>query len=197
VLAAIKGDPELADIPVILVSIVDEKQRGFTLGATDYLVKPVDRKRLAAVLRTVCGRDSGKLLIVEDDESSRALLRAAVEREGWSVTDAANGRIGLERLEEAKPDGILLDLMMPEMDGFEFVNRLRARDEWREIPVIVVSALDLSPEDKIRLSGKVAAVIHKSGQNTDRLLRDVSDTIALFVGYQPHEGSEAAGKLAR
>ena len=181
VLAAIKGDPTLADIPVILVTIVDEKQRGYTLGATDYLVKPVDRSRLAAILRSLCGRNAGSLLLVEDDESSRALMRSGVEREGWTVVEAENGRIALEHLRNARPDVITLDLMMPEMDGFEFLAEMRTHAEWRDIPVIVVSALDLTPADKQRLHGKVEGVIQKNAHNSDELLREVSETLAACI----------------
>jgi CheY-like chemotaxis protein len=183
VLAALKGDPELAGIPVILLTIVDEKQRGYTLGATDYMVKPVDRERLATLLRTLCGRDTGRLLLVEDDDASRATVRAAVEREGWTVDEAANGRVALERVQQSKPDAILLDLMMPEMDGFEFLTRLRDRSEWRDIPVIVVSALDLTEEDRKRLNGEVETVIRKGAHDSDRLLRKVSETLAARIRH--------------
>src|SRR5204863_2840224 len=96
-----------------------------TLGAADYLVKPVDRERLAAVLRSLCGPPAGHLLLVEDDDTSRAVMRSAVEREGWNVVEAMNGRLALDRVREARPDAIILDLMMPEMDGFEFLAELR------------------------------------------------------------------------
>ena len=181
VLAALKGDPDLADIPVILVTIVDEKQRGYTLGATDYLVKPVDRSRLAAILQSLCGRTAGRLLLVEDDANARAIMRSAVEREGWTVVEAEHGRVALECMELAQPDVILLDLMMPEMNGFEFLAVLRDRDAWREIPVIVVSALELTPADRQRLNGNVEAVIQKNGDNSEALLRQVSEKLAACI----------------
>ena len=181
VLAAIKGDPDLADIPVVLITIVDEKQRGYTLGASDYLVKPVDRDRLAGVLRSVCGRTAGSLLIVEDDESSRAVLRGAVERIGWTAREAENGRVALERLAEAEANAIILDLMMPEMDGFQFLIELRKHEEWREVPVIVVSALDLSEEERRALTGQVEAVIHKNAADGEKVLRELSDTLKTAI----------------
>jgi len=177
VLAALKGDPSLADIPVILVTIVDEKQRGYTLGATDYLIKPVDRERLTAVLRSLCGRSAGRLLLVEDDDTARALIRPAVEREGWEVVEATNGRVALERLKEARPDAIILDLMMPEMDGFEFLAELRKRAEWRHIPVVVVTAKDLTEEDHRRLNGEVERILQKDAPTRDDMLREVSATL--------------------
>ncbi|HEV8517009.1 MAG TPA: response regulator, partial [Burkholderiales bacterium] len=181
VLAALKGDPELADIPVILVTIVDEKQHGYTLGATDYLIKPVDRDRLAAVLRSLCGRSAGRLLLVEDDDTARALIRPLVERQGWEVMEATNGRVALDRLKEARPDAIILDLMMPEMDGFEFIAELRNHPGWHAIPVVVVTALDLSEEDHRRLNGDVENVIQKRGHTRDELLREVGKALAACV----------------
>src|SRR6185503_18043485 len=103
VLAAIKGDPVLADIPVILATIVDEKQRGYTLGAADYLIKPVNRSRLAAILQSLCERKAGLALLVDDDGVSREMIRSAVEREGWTAVEAENGHIALDRLRDVRP----------------------------------------------------------------------------------------------
>ncbi len=185
VLAALKGDPRLQDIPVVLVTIVDERQRGYTLGATDYLVKPVNRERLASTLRALCGHGSGHhLLLIEDDESARAVVRQGMEREGWQVLEAANGRLALQALQALqpqRPDAIVLDLMMPEMDGFEFLAELRRHAPWRDIPVLVVTALDLSDEDRQRLHSEVERVIQKSGQTREQLLHDVSATLTAFA----------------
>lgn len=181
VLAALKGDPDLSAIPVVLVTIVEEKQRGYTLGAADYLVKPVNRERLASLLRSLCGRAAGRLLVVEDDDASRAVLRAAVEREGWTVAEAANGRIALEQARAQRPDAVLLDLMMPVMDGFEFLAEFRKHEPWRAIPVVVVSALELTAADRERLAGQVETVIHKGGHAMDGVLRDVSASLAACV----------------
>ncbi len=186
VLAALKGDPDLAAIPVVLVTIVDEKQRGYSLGATEYMIKPVDRDRLALTLRSLCGRTPGRLLLIEDDDTARAIVRQGAEREGWHVTEAGNGRVALECLGTMRPDAIVLDLMMPEMDGFEFLAELRNHPEWSEIPVIVVTALDLSEEDRRRLNGDVERVIQKSGQAREQLLSEVSSTLAAFM-QRTHE----------
>ena len=114
---------------------MDDKNIGFALGATDYLTKPIDRSRLAAAAdATAAGEDGCRVLLVEDDEATREMMRALLTREGWMVTEAANGRVALERLAAAGPDLILLDLMMPEMDGFEFAQRLRERPEWQCSP---------------------------------------------------------------
>ena len=181
VLAAMKGDPALADIPVVLVTIVDEKQRGYALGATDYLVKPVDRERLVSTLHSIGGLTAGHLLVIEDDDIARSVVRQAAERGGWKVSEASNGRLALDSLRAVRPNAIVLDLMMPEMDGFEFLAEVREHPEWHDIPVVVVTALDLSEEEQRRLNGDVERVIHKSGRARDELLREVSATLAALI----------------
>jgi signal transduction histidine kinase/CheY-like chemotaxis protein len=192
VLAALKGDPALADIPVILVSIVDEKQRGYTLGATDYLVKPINRERLAAILHALCGRITGRVLLVDDDDTARRVVRAGIERAGWEVVEAENGRVALDRLNQALPDAVVLDLLMPEMDGFEFLAQLQNHQAWREIPVVVVTALDLTAEDHQRLNGEIESVILKSGHPREELLREVSAALATSVGRRRSRHQESA-----
>jgi signal transduction histidine kinase/CheY-like chemotaxis protein len=180
VLAALKGDPRLAEIPVVLVTIVDEKQRGYAFGAVEYIVKPVDRERLAAVLRTLCDRP-GRLLLVDDDDDVRAAMRQHLASGGWTITEAANGRAAIDVIAEARPDVIVLDLMMPEMNGFEFLTELRHRAEWRAVPVIVVTARDLTDADRRRLSGAVERVIQKRGSAGDDLFREVGEALAACV----------------
>ena len=124
VLAALKGDPSLADIPAILVTILDERTKGYSLGATDYVVKPVERDRLIQLLRAIGDRGAGRLLLVEDDDATRGAIHRALEREGWAVVEAENGRVALERVADVRPDCIVLDLIMPEMDEFEFLAEL-------------------------------------------------------------------------
>jgi signal transduction histidine kinase/DNA-binding response OmpR family regulator len=189
VLAALKGDPGLADIPVVFVTILDEKTRGYSLGASDYLVKPVDRERLAQVLRRLCGDPvSGRILVVEDDETTRAVIRHALEGEGWSITQAENGRVALARLADTRPDAILLDLMMPEMDGFEFLTSLRREAAWRDIPVLVLTAKDLTDEDRRRLGGEVERVVQKGACGRDELLREVGRLLAASVERRSRPG---------
>ena len=173
VLAAIKGDPELRDIPVILLSIVDEQKRGYALGATEYLVKPVDRERLAAVLRGICGSTGHRVLLVDDDDMLRRSMRQVLEKDRWEVFEAENGRVALAQIAQAPPDVIVLDLMMPEMDGFEFVVELRSRSAWRDIPVVVITAKDLSADERARLNGAVAQVLQKGASDMDELLREI------------------------
>jgi signal transduction histidine kinase/DNA-binding response OmpR family regulator/HAMP domain-containing protein len=190
VLAAIKGDPTLADIPVILVTIVDEKNRGYSLGAADYMVKPIDRERLVGVLRNICGAVGRHVLLIDDDEMMRHGIRLALEQDGWKVIEAGNGRVALARLAETRPDVIVLDLMMPEMDGFEFLDEMRQRAEWRDIPVLVVTAKDLTQEDRGRLNGGVERILQKSGR--DQMLAEVALALSGFV--ERRHGRMSAGK---
>jgi CheY-like chemotaxis protein len=190
VLAALKGDPALADIPVIFVTILDEKTKGYSLGAADYLVKPVDRERLAHVLTRICGdRPTRRILLVEDDETTREVTRHALERDGWSITPAENGRVALARMAEDQPDVILLDLMMPEMDGFEFLAELRRHPTWREVPVLVLTAKDLTDEDRRRLNGEVERIIQKGAYDRDELLREVGRVLAACLGRREARGA--------
>jgi signal transduction histidine kinase/CheY-like chemotaxis protein len=179
VLAAIKGDPALASIPVVLMSIVDEKNRGYALGAADYLVKPVDRSKLVETLTNICGPRAGRALLVDDDEVVRRSVRQALEPIGWNVTEAENGQVAVDSLTAGRPDVIILDLMMPKMDGFEFMDELRGRPDWREIPVVVITAKDLTEEDRDRLNGGVERIIQKS--NRDEMLRQLSREISRCV----------------
>ncbi|HSQ79585.1 MAG TPA: response regulator [Casimicrobiaceae bacterium] len=192
VLAAIKGDPMLADIPVILVTIVDEKSRGYSLGATDYMVKPIDRDRLVGVLRNISGAAGRHALLVDDDDLMRRGMRLALEQDGWQVTEAANGRLAMAQLAQTHPDAIVLDLMMPEMDGFEFLDGIRQRAEWRDIPVLVVTAKDLTNDDRARLNVGVERILHKSSR--DKLLEEVAFALAGFV--RRRRRAEPAGRLS-
>ena len=179
VLAAIKGDPALASIPVLLMSIVDEKNRGYALGAADYLVKPVDRSKLVETLTAICGSTAGHVLLVDDDEVVRRSVRQALEPIGWKVIEAENGQVAVDSLTAACADVIILDLMMPEMDGFEFMDELRGRPDWQDIPVVVITAKDLTEEDRDRLNGGVERIIQKSDR--DEMLRQLSRAISRCV----------------
>jgi CheY-like chemotaxis protein len=182
VLAAIKGDPALASIPVVLMSVVDQMNRGYALGATDYLVKPVDRSKLVETLTNVCGTSAGRALLVDDDEVVRRGVRQALEPIGWKVTEAENGQVAVGSLVAARPDVIILDLLMPTMDGFEFLDELRGRPDWQDIPVVVITAKDLTNEDRNRLNGGVERIIEKSDR--DEMLRQLSREISKCVKRQ-------------
>ncbi|HWP38498.1 MAG TPA: response regulator [Gemmatimonadales bacterium] len=179
VLAALKASPDTADVPVVMVTVVDERNLGFTLGAAEYLTKPIDRARLAAVLGRHTRGAHPTVLIVEDHRATRQLLRRVFQKQGWAVVEAANGREGLERAAEQRPpDLVLLDLMMPEMDGFEFLEAFRARDACRGIPVVVITAKDLTSEDRQRLNGGVQRIVAKSGNTQEALATELRELIA-------------------
>ena len=182
VLAALKSDPVLAEIPVIMLTIVDDQNMGYSLGATEYLTKPIDRDRLAAVLKQHVGEErSRSVMIVEDDPDTREVTRRILEQGGWSVVEAENGRVGLECLASVQPGLILLDLMMPEMDGFEFVAELRKNAEWKSIPIVVVTAKDLTLEDRLRLNGQVGLILQKGSYSREELLRETTALVASHV----------------
>jgi GAF domain-containing protein/CheY-like chemotaxis protein len=179
VLAALKADAVLADIPVVMLTMLDDRNLGYALGAADYLTKPIDRERLVTVLERY--RRDLPVLVVDDDPDFRDLARRTLEREGYTVVEAENGRVGLLRLRDATPSVVLLDLMMPEMDGFDFVATVRADPAWRSLPIVVITAKDLSPEDHERLNGYVARVLQKGALSRETLLTEVRDLVAASV----------------
>ncbi len=152
VLTALKADPDLCAIPVVMVTFHSERALATSLGAADYVMKPIDWSRLHHVMAPF--RDAeGDVLVVDDEAELRTLTRHALERSGWSVTEAANGAEALEQVTRALPRAILLDLSMPVMDGFAFLHELRTRAGCADVPVVVLTARDLTPEDRRRLRG--------------------------------------------
>ncbi|HEY7687011.1 MAG TPA: response regulator [Gemmatimonadales bacterium] len=176
VLTALKGDPVTAEIPVVMLSMVDEKNLAFALGASEYLTKPIDRDRLTRVLRKYERAGAPRrVLVVEDDSLTRSVLRRAMECEGWEVVEAEHGRKALERSADRVPDLVLLDLMMPEMNGFEFLEAVRALESWRAVPVVVITAKELTDEDRRRLNGGVERVVSKGGRGLEALAAAVRE----------------------
>jgi len=187
VLAALRKDPELADIPVIMVTIVDEHRRGIALGAAGYLTKPVDRERLhRLVSRFRAQVPPTRVLVVEDDAVQRERMRGWLEGPQWTVREAENGREALKCIQESKPDVILLDLMMPEMDGFAVVAALQKEADWRDIPVIVITSLDLDAKDRARLNSGVQSVLVKERFQP----ADLVERIRRLVHSKPAVSSE-------
>jgi signal transduction histidine kinase/DNA-binding response OmpR family regulator len=184
VLKALKADPELCDIPVVLVTIMGDRDLGFALGAADYITKPLDRDLLMrAVGRHVRSGDRAQVLVVDDDPKTRDMLRRTLQKAGWTVAEAANGSEALAALERVKPALVLLDLLMPGMDGFEVLERLNGDATWREVPVIIVTAKDLTPDDVDRLNGRVAKVLQKGAYQRRDLVRDIRAMIARQVAH--------------
>jgi len=181
VLSSLKADPELARIPVIMVTIVGEKELGFALGASEYLIKPIDRAQLVVVLkRYLGGQPDGPVLIVEDDANLREMLRRTLEAEDWPVAEAEHGRAALESIRARRPAVVLLDLMMPVMDGFELLAELRQNEDWRTIPVVVITAMDLSQADRRRLAGLTQQIVAKGAYVPAELAREIRSLIAPF-----------------
>jgi signal transduction histidine kinase/CheY-like chemotaxis protein len=178
VLRVLKTDPVLHMIPVIMLTMVDDRTRGYSLGAVDYLNKPVDREQLhKALSRYYCPEDICPVLLIEDDTETREMMARNLDKAGWAVSEAGNGQEALEIMSDLQPRLILLDLMMPVMDGFDFLTELRARPEWQHIPVIVITAKDLTADDRDRLAGKVEDVLEKNACTREQLLQHVSEAV--------------------
>jgi signal transduction histidine kinase/DNA-binding response OmpR family regulator/HAMP domain-containing protein len=170
-LAALKSDPELSDIPVVMVTMTEDRRTAYALGACDYLVKPVDPGRLAKLLkRHSANRPGGSVLVIDDDPAARAIMRRLLANEGLHVHEADGGRAAIDRLSQETPDLIVLDLVMPDMDGFEVLERLRVSPKWGQIPVVVVTAKELSAQERTILNGSVGRVLRKTFVGCEELL---------------------------
>jgi PAS domain S-box-containing protein len=175
VLNELKSHPETKDVPVVMLSIAPDGDLAYVMGAVESLTKPVDRDLLHEIVDKYMTPERSHVLIVDDDEGSRTLLARYAEAAGWELAEADNGATALERVRERRPDLILLDLMMPVMDGFEFVEEMNADDELRGVPVVVVTAKTLTAEDRARLQGSVERVIEKGQNSADEILRYVKE----------------------
>jgi signal transduction histidine kinase/DNA-binding response OmpR family regulator len=164
VLAQLKADPRTAPIPVIVVSMLDERGRGFALGAAEYLVKPVGKEQLLAALYRAAAMPERKhtVVAIDDDPLAIELVRASLEPEGWTVLGAATGQEGLALIRERQPSAVLLDLLMPGMDGFEVVEALRGEPDTKTIPVVILTSKSMTRQDKERLQGRITYVARKT-----------------------------------
>jgi PAS domain S-box-containing protein len=182
VLRSLKSERTLSGIPVVMLTIIDERSKGYALGASDYVIKPINKRQLLSVLEKYRLSDSANVvLVVEDDPDMRQRLRTTMSSERWEVEEAENGRVALDVLSRVRPNLILLDLMMPEMDGFEFLAELRSDRSYREIPVVVVTGADLTPEDHRNLNGGVEKILSKSAYSREQLFEEVRALVAQFV----------------
>ena len=174
VLSRLKGDPQLSDIPVVMLTMVDDKAMGYTLGVDDYMLKPIERVDFVGVLRKFCDQSNpGTVLVVEDDDTSRELVRDMLQKDHYHVIEARNGIEALERVQTNAPALILLDLMMPEMDGFEFASAVRKLPHMLHVPIVVMTAKDITAEDHLRLNGHVSRVMQKGMYRRDDLLTEI------------------------
>lgn len=165
-LTRLKADQTTALIPVVVVSIIDEPGRGFSLGAADYLLKPVDREVLVRVIQRVArssasGQRERTVLVIDDDPVILELIEAVLRPEGFEVLKAKDGRHGLQMAHERNPALVVLDLLMPQMDGFEVVDEMKGRPETAAIPIVVLTNKSLSREEKDRLNGRIIAIRQK------------------------------------
>jgi CheY-like chemotaxis protein/two-component sensor histidine kinase len=193
VLRALKADPVLQDIPVIMMTMVDDKSKGYSLGATDYLSKPVDRDKLHnALARYHAPGETCTVLLVEDDEATREVMARTLEKSDWQVSEAGNGREALDQLAEHKPRLILLDLMMPVMDGFDFLLEMSATPDWQDIPVIVLTAKDLTEKDRRLLSGRVEQIVEKGACAHEQVVK----LIHQLLDPAPPAASQAGARLS-
>jgi CheY-like chemotaxis protein len=184
VLNALKREPTTADIPVVIVSIVDNRDFGMVLGATEFLVKPIDPERLQLVLRGLREARTldGPLLVVDDDPAIRDVLESVLAQDGWRVITAADGTEALAEVAREAPAAVVLDLMMPRVDGFEVLHRLRTEPSTADLPVIVVTAKDLNDEDRDRLAGAARGVILKQALRIEELSHQVRSMLGRHRG---------------
>jgi len=181
-LTHIKADPTTSQIPVIIISMLDEQNRGFALGAAEYIMKPVDKDRLQFLLKKYrCNSPQTPVLIVEDDPVAREVLRRRLEEFECDVAEAHDGRGALEHVARRQPSLIFLDLMMPVMDGFEFLEKFRKNSAWKSIPVVVVTAKELTPEDRRRLNGSVQKLLQKGDYTREDLFREVHNQVQMHL----------------
>jgi GAF domain-containing protein/DNA-binding response OmpR family regulator len=180
VLNDLKEDPATTNIPVILLTIVDKKALGFRLGAAAYLLKPLDPAVVLDALRRVIGEGDHphkNILVVDDDPNVIGMLSQILTKPDFELASAGDGEAGLQAVEAQRPDAILLDLMMPKMDGFNVIEKMRANPELRSIPIIVISAKDLSDEESKKLKESVAFVMKKQGFDSDLLVQEINRVV--------------------
>ncbi len=185
VLLTLKADQQLADIPVIMQSVSEDRELGFVLGASEYLVKPIDRVKLVSLLRRYLIADDASILIVDDDETIRRALDRTLRKQGWRIIQAGDGAEALQRLDHERPALILLDLMMPVMDGLEFLEHLREHEQWKTIPVVVLTAKELTEDDRTRLNGGIQKVLTKGNSSRQRLLDEIRRVVATVTAKAP------------
>jgi signal transduction histidine kinase/CheY-like chemotaxis protein len=195
VLSDLKADPETRDIPIIVLSIVDNRELGFSLGAFDYLVKPFDKDAILAALQRIPRALTKRVLVVDDEPAAVDLITQLLEDEDYQITGAYTGKEALRILEDKAQDIILLDLLMPGMDGFEVIQKVKADQRWKDIPIIVVTAKDLSNDDWEFLRKSVDAIIQKSGLDQETLVNDVQSLLREHVasGREDSNHEESPG----
>ncbi len=185
VLKYLQTDLDLASIPVIMTTFLPEQNLGYALGATDYLTKPIQIKQLKAILQKYRFERTNPLaMIVDDDFLNRELLRDILAKEEVEIIEAENGAKALEIIKLRKPDLLLLDLMMPEMDGFEVIKRLEQNPQWQNIPIIIITAKDLTLEERKLLNARVEIILHKGAYKKQALLQQIHSLLEVAISRQ-------------
>ncbi|MCQ6557111.1 hybrid sensor histidine kinase/response regulator [Paenibacillus mendelii] len=183
VLSALKNDPELADIPVVIWSMTSDRQLGYTLGVSEYLTKPVERERLIKVMeKYIEKRSEHQVLVIEDDSTATEFMTKLLLREGYSVAHAGNGRLALEQLSKEIPSLILLDLMMPEMDGFQFIAEMRKQKDWNSVPIVVMTAKTITAEERQMLNRHVTNIMQKGSLDYSTLVAEIRKCMETPIG---------------
>jgi CheY-like chemotaxis protein len=195
VLGVMKSDPTLDHIPVIMITIVDDRNLGYSLGASEFMTKPIDRSRLLSLVRRFAGhKPQACVLIVDDDPDVREVVRGTLESSGLKTFQAVNGRAALDWLRShPAPALILLDLMMPEMDGFEFLNRIREDDKFVDVPVVVLSAKELTAEERAFLAERTLLVLSKGAQPIGSLGSALSAIAKQRMTHAPEQPTAVSG----
>lgn len=177
ILQELKSDPELKDIPVVIHSVVENKALAVSLGAESYLVKPVEAEKIISVVRSYIGAEGGAILVVDDNEDFTNFLRSVLERSRFTIHTALNGVEAMEFLHKSEPSLVFLDLLMPEMDGFEVVEKMYEDERLREVPIVVLTAKEVTEEDRATLNSKIKNIVRKDGLTREIILREVNKFI--------------------
>ena len=189
VLTSLKADPQTADIPTIMMTMVDDRNLGYALGATEYLLKPIDGKKLETVLdKFKPSSNSNSIMVVEDDPGIREILCRQLKAENWKVIEAENGKEALVKLQNYTPGLILSDLMMPEMDGFELVHRLKKSEKFSSIPIVILTAKTITNQDRQKLHGGVSKIFEKGSYQRSVLFDEVSNLLDEAIARKQTKG---------
>jgi CheY-like chemotaxis protein len=193
VLERLKANTATQDIPVVIVSALADQEKGFNLGAMDYLTKPVDRQRLLKSVRRLTGPKDPKgtfpsILIVDDDKALADLVRIHLLSGGFWATCAYDGREAIEKVREQIPDLIILDILMPEMDGFEVIQALKGDSLTRQVPVIILTAKDLTKKERQALQLGTTRYLTKTLFSKEDLLAEVRDLVGRLTENQEEGG---------
>ncbi len=177
-LQIIKAKPEISDIPVVIMSVMDEKELAFSLGAVDYFIKPIDRQRFKKRIAELSLDDTGKVLLVDDNPADVRLMASILESANISTLSTYSGKEGIQAAKDNQPSMIVLDIMMPDMNGFEVINRLRADKRTRDIPIVILTMKELTKEEFATLRQHTKSILKKATFNRKDLLSEIKKVTA-------------------